>query len=137
MQHLRTMGICASTSNVEPPSEQNNPIGSSSASTKSNRALEKKVSEILTKAKKRREVIQDAAANISPDYKAPSFAKPENVKTMLKKVLSGQHKNPKSGMMEDNFFLFNSLSEELRENFVMAMEKEKLHFWTTRNELHL
>ena len=78
IEHLRTMGICASTSNVEQPSVQKNPIASSRASTtKSNRALEKKVSEILTKAKKRREVIQDAAANISPDYKAPSFAKPE------------------------------------------------------------
>ena len=120
------MGLCASTNNVEQPSEQKNPLGNDIASTKSNRSLEKKVSEILVKAKKRREVIQDAAANISPDYKAPSFPKPDNVKNMLKKVLSGQHKNPKSGMMEDNFFLFNSLSEELRENFVMAMEKESL-----------
>ncbi len=131
------MGICASN-NVAQPVEKANPLnkvdekGTKDPSIK----LEKQVSKQLALAKKRRQVIQDAAASIPEDprelakfrenYKPPIFEKSNQVKKMLQSVLSGTHKNGQSGLMEDNFYLFNSLSSSLRETFIMAMEKLEL-----------
>ena len=130
------MGLCAS-SNISEPVEKSNPLNNTQKSTKQpSRKLEKQVSAQLALAKKRRQVIQDAAAQIPEDpeelakfrkaYKPPTFDKSGETKKMLKKVLAGQHKNSQTGLMEDNFYLFNSLSESLRETFVMAMEREEL-----------
>ena len=98
------MGICASN-NVEQPVEKANPLNKvDQKSTKEpSTKLEKQVSKQLALAKKRRQVIQDAAASIPEDprelarfrenYKPPIFEKSNQVKKMLQNVLSGRHKN--------------------------------------------
>ena len=95
------MGLCAS-SNISEPVEKSNPLNNTQKSTKQpSRKLEKQVSAQLALAKKRRQVIQDAAAQIPEDpeelakfrkaYKPPTFDKSGETKKMLKKVVYYLH----------------------------------------------